>query len=193
MVHSKRYSSFMQPACDSCPICTPHADRIMIATSATDMSISITLYATHAFIGESGQALPLTSTPCKFTSENTIELINLGHALLGDLTFKRFQALTQLHLIVLKLPLQASFNEICSCCRRSCMTKSAASPSISHEVSPLEEVHFVILTFNRRHTVYLFDRGSRAEFTYFLEKKSDLPKALQQFSSNQRKIKASTQ
>jgi len=60
----------------------------MIATSATDMSISITLYATHAFIGESGQALPLTSTPCKFTSENTIELINLGHALLGDFIFQ---------------------------------------------------------------------------------------------------------
>jgi len=41
-VHSKRYGSFMQPACDSCSICTPHADRITIETTATDMSFSIT-------------------------------------------------------------------------------------------------------------------------------------------------------
>jgi len=34
MVHSKHYGHFMQPACDSCPICTPHVDRIMIATTA---------------------------------------------------------------------------------------------------------------------------------------------------------------
>jgi len=42
MVHSKHYGSFMQPACDSCPICTPNVNRIMIATTATDMSISNT-------------------------------------------------------------------------------------------------------------------------------------------------------
>jgi len=42
MEHSKHYGLFLQPACDSCPICTPHADRIMIATTTTDMSISIT-------------------------------------------------------------------------------------------------------------------------------------------------------
>ena len=56
-----------------------------------------------------------------------------------------------------------------------------APPSISREVSPLEEVHFDIFTFNGRYTVYLIDRGSQAEFTYSLDKKSDLPKALQQF------------
>jgi len=37
------------------------------------------------------------------------------------------------------------------------------------------------LTFNGRYTVYLIDRGSRAEFKYSLDKKSHLPKALQQF------------
>jgi len=179
MVHSKRYGSFMQPA--SCPICTPHADRIMIASSAIDMSISITPYATHTFLGKSEQALPLTNTPCNSTSENTIDLINLGHVLLGGLSFKRLQALTKLHLIVLKLPLQASFNGICSCCQCSSMRKSTAWPSMSRKVSPPEEVHFVIFTFNGHHTVYLIDRGSQAEFTYFLDKKSDLPKALQQF------------
>jgi len=61
------------------------------------------------------------------------------------------------------------------------MKRGAAPPSISREVSPLEEVHLDIFTFNGRCTVYLIDRGSRAEFTYSLDKKSDLPKALQQF------------
>ena len=78
MIHSKRVCSFMQPVCDSCPICTTHADRIVIATTATDMSISITPYATHAFLGKSQQAS--TSAPCNVTSENTIELIKLWHA-----------------------------------------------------------------------------------------------------------------
>jgi len=77
MVHSKRYSSFMQPACDSCSIYTPHADRIMIATTATDMSISITPCDTHAFLGKSEQALELTSTTHNVTSEHAIELIKL--------------------------------------------------------------------------------------------------------------------
>jgi len=36
-------------------------------------------------------------------------------------------------------------------------------------------------TFNGRYTVYLMDRGSRAKFAYSVDKKSDLPKALQQF------------
>jgi len=39
------------------------------------------------------------------------------------------------------------------------------------------------LTFSR-YTVYLIDRGSQAEFTYSLDKKSYLPKALQQFLIN---------
>ena len=77
MVHSKRYSSFMQPACDSCPIYTPHADRIMIATTATDMSISITPCDTHAFLGKSEQALELTSTTHNVTSEHAIDWIKL--------------------------------------------------------------------------------------------------------------------
>ena len=119
MVHSKHYGSFMQPACDSCPICTPHVDRIMIATTATDMSISITPYDTHAFLGKSEQALELTSTTRTVTSEHTIELIKLWHARLGGLSFKRLQALAKLHPSVLKIPLQASFNEICHCCQRS--------------------------------------------------------------------------
>jgi len=67
----------MQPACDSCPIYTPHADRIMIATTATDMSISITPCDTHAFLGKSEQALELTSTTHNVTSEHAIELIKL--------------------------------------------------------------------------------------------------------------------
>ena len=54
MVHSKHYGSFMQPACDSCP---PHVDKIMIATTARDMSISITPCDTHAFLGKSEQEL----------------------------------------------------------------------------------------------------------------------------------------
>jgi len=61
------------------------------------------------------------------------------------------------------------------------MKRGAVPPFISREVSPLEEVHFDIFTFNGQYTVYMIDRGSRAEFTYFLDKKSDLPKALQQF------------
>jgi len=61
------------------------------------------------------------------------------------------------------------------------MKRGAASPSISRKVSPLEEVHFDNFTFNEQYTVYLIDRGSRAEFTYSFDKKSDLPKALQQF------------
>jgi len=61
------------------------------------------------------------------------------------------------------------------------MKRGAAPPSISREVSPLEEVYFDIFTFNGRYTVYLIDRGSKAEFTYSLDKKSDLSKALQQF------------
>jgi len=63
MLHSRRYSSFMQPVCDSCPICTPHADRIMIATTATDMSISVTRYDTQTFLGKSKQALESSSAP----------------------------------------------------------------------------------------------------------------------------------
>jgi len=63
MVHSKHHGSFLQPACDSCPICMPHANRIMIATTATEMSMSITPYATHAFLGKSELALNLRSTP----------------------------------------------------------------------------------------------------------------------------------
>ena len=55
MVHSKHYGSFMQPACDFCSICMPHVDRIMIATTARDMSISITPCDTHAFLGKSEQ------------------------------------------------------------------------------------------------------------------------------------------
>jgi len=53
MVHSKHHGSFMQPACDFCLICTPHVDRIMIATTARDMSISITPCDTHDFLGKS--------------------------------------------------------------------------------------------------------------------------------------------
>ena len=83
MVHSKRYGSFMQPACDSCPICTPHADRIMIANTTTKMSISITPCDEHAFLDKSEQALELTSTNRTVTSEHTIELIKLWHAQLG--------------------------------------------------------------------------------------------------------------
>jgi len=63
----------------------------------------------------------------------------------------------------------------------SSIKRGAAPPSISREVSPLKEVHFHIFTFNRLYTVYLIDRGSRAGFTYSVDKKSDLPKALQQF------------
>jgi len=48
-------------------------------------------------------------------------------------------------------------------------------------VSPLKEVHFYIFTFNRLYAVYLIDRCSRAGFTYSVDKKSDLPKALRQF------------
>jgi len=48
-------------------------------------------------------------------------------------------------------------------------------------MSTLEEVHFDIFIFNGRCTVYPIDQGSRAEFTYSLDKKSDLPKALEQF------------
>jgi len=61
------------------------------------------------------------------------------------------------------------------------MKRGAVPPSISRKVSPLKEVQFDILIFNGRYIVYLIDRGSRAEFTYSLDKKSDLPKALQQF------------
>jgi len=181
MVHSKHYGSFMQPACDSCPICTPRVDRIMIATTARDMSISITPCDTHAFLGESEQELEFTSSTRTVTSEHTIELIKLWHARLGGLSFQRLQALAKLHPSVLKIPLQASFNAICHCCQRSSVKRGAAPPSISREVSPLEKVHFDIFTFNERYTVYLIDRGSRAEFTYSLDKKSDLPEALQQF------------
>jgi len=144
------------------------------------MSISITICHTHAFLGKSEQALEFTSSTRTVTSEHTIELIKLWHARLGGLSFKRLQALAKLHPSVLKISLQASFNEICHCCQRSSMKRGAAPPSISREVSPLEEVHFDIFTFNRRYTVYLIDRGSQAEFTYSLDKKSDLPKALQQ-------------
>ena len=63
MRHSKRYSSFMQPVCDCCPICTPHADRIMIATTATHMSISITPYDTHTFLGKSKEVLESSTAP----------------------------------------------------------------------------------------------------------------------------------
>jgi len=140
MVHSKRFGSFMQPACDSCPICTPHADRIMIATTATDMSISITPYATQAVLGKSEQAL--ASTPRNVTSENTIELIKLWHARLESLSFKRLQALAKFHPSALKISLPASFNEICHCCICSSIKRGAAPPSISREVSPLKEVHF---------------------------------------------------
>jgi len=151
----------------------------MIATTATDMSISITPYATHTFLGKSQQAL--ASTPRTVTSENMIELIKLWHARLGGLSFKRLQALAKLHPSVLKIPLQASFNESCHCCQRSTIKKGAAPPSVSREVSPLEEVHFDICTFNGRYTFYLIDRGSRVEFTLSVNKKSDLPKALQLF------------
>jgi len=61
-VHSKHHGSFMQPACDFCSICTPHVDRIMIATTARDMSISITPCDTHAFLGKSEQELDITSS-----------------------------------------------------------------------------------------------------------------------------------
>jgi len=181
MVHPKRYGSFMQPACDSCPICTPHADKIMIETTATDMSISIMPCDTRAFFGKSEQVLELTSTTRTVTSEHSLELIELWHARLGGLSFKRLQALAKLHPSVLKIPLQASSNEICYCCQRSSMKRGAAPPSISREVSPLEEVNFDIFTFNGRYNVYLIDQGSRAEFTYSLDKKSDLLKDLQRF------------
>jgi len=163
MVHSKHYGSFMQPAYDSCPICTPHVDRIMIAITATDMSISITPRDTHVFLGESEQALQFTSSTHTDTSKHTIELIKLWHAQLGDLSFKQLQDLAKLQPSVLRIPLQASFNEICLCCQRSSMKRGAAPPSISREVSPLEEVHFDIFTFNGRYTVYLIHRGSRAD------------------------------
>jgi len=104
-----------RPLCSS----TPHADRIMIETTATDMSISITPCDTHAFLGKLDQALELTSTTCTVTSEHTIELIKLWHARLGDLSFKRLQAWAKLHPSVLRIPLQTSFNEICHCCQRS--------------------------------------------------------------------------
>ena len=108
MVHSKHYGSFMQPACNSCPICTPHVDRIIIATTAIDMSISITPCDAHIFLGKSEQALEFTSSTRTVTSEHTIELIKLWHARLEGLSFKRLQALAKLHPAVLRIPLQAS-------------------------------------------------------------------------------------
>ena len=97
--------------------------------------------------------------------------------------FKRLpgQALARIHPSVLKILLQASFNQICHCCQCSSIKKNAAPPSVSREVKPLEEVHFDIFTFNGQYTVYLIDRGSRAEFIYSVDKKSDISKALQQF------------
>ena len=153
----------------------------MIATTVTDMSISITPCDTHVFLGKSEQALEFTSSTRNVTSEHTIELIKLWHARLGGLSFKCLQALAKLHPDVLTTPLQASFNKICHCCQRNSMKRSAALLSISREVSPLQEVHFDIFTFNGRYTVCLIDQGSREEFTYYIDKKSDLPKALQQF------------
>jgi len=153
----------------------------MIANTTTKMSISITPCDEHAFLDKSEQALELTSTNRTVTSEHTIELIKLWHAQLGGLSFKRLQAPAKLNPSVLRIPLQALFNEICHCCQRSSMKRGAAPPSISREVSPLQDVYFDIFTFNRGYTVYLIDRGSPAEFTYSLDKKSDLPKALQQF------------
>ena len=153
----------------------------MIATTATDMSISITPCDTHAFLGKSEQALTLTSTTRTSTSEHATEVIKLWHARLGGLSFKRLQALAKLHFSVLKIPLQASFNEICHCCQRSSTKRGDALPSISQKVCPLEKVHFDIFKFNGRYTVYLIDRSSWAELTYSLNKKSDLSKVLQQF------------
>ena len=66
MVHSKCYGSFMQPASDLCPICTPHVDRIMIETTATDMSISITPCDTHVFLGKLEQALLIDCNTASF-------------------------------------------------------------------------------------------------------------------------------
>jgi hypothetical protein len=130
MVYPKHYGSFMQPACDSCPICTPHADKIMIETTATDMSISIVPCDTRAFLGKSEQVLEWTSSTRTVTSEHTLELIKLWHARLGGLSFKRLQALAKLHPSVLKIPLQVSSNEICHCCQRSSMKRGAAPPSM---------------------------------------------------------------
>jgi len=48
-------------------------------------------------------------------------MIKLWHARLGGLSFEQFQALAKLHPSIARIPLQATFNEMCQCCQRSSM------------------------------------------------------------------------
>ena len=61
------------------------------------------------------------------------------------------------------------------------MRKAPAPPASTRIVQPLEEVHFDLFFVCGEIVLVFVDRASRHEWIYFLDKKSDLPKMLQQF------------
>ena len=69
----------------------------------------------------------------------------------------------------------------CTICHHASQRKAAAPPETKRRVQPLEEVHFDLFFVHGEIILTLIDRASRFEWIYFLHKKSDLPKKLQQF------------
>jgi len=64
---------------------------------------------------------------------------------------------------------------------RARIRKAAAPPASTRIVQPLEEVHFDLFFVCGEIVLIFIDRASRYEWIYFLDKKSDLPRILQQF------------
>jgi hypothetical protein len=69
----------------------------------------------------------------------------------------------------------------CHACARARIRKAPAPPASTRIVQPLEEVHFDLFFVCGEIVLIFVDRASRHEWIYFLDKKSDLPKMLQQF------------
>ena len=69
----------------------------------------------------------------------------------------------------------------CHVCARARIRKAAAPPASTRLVQPLEEVHFDLFFVCGEIVLIFIDRASRYEWIYFLDKKSDLPRILQQF------------
>jgi hypothetical protein len=69
----------------------------------------------------------------------------------------------------------------CHACARARMRKAPAPPASTRIVQPLEEVHFDLFFVCGEIVLIFVDSASRHEWIYFLDKKIDLPKMLQQF------------
>ena len=134
-----------------------------------------------------------TATGKPHISEAGIQRFKLLHAALGGgitaHNVHHFMEMYPEYSDILGLPKALKDSRIrdllhkCHGCDRAKFKKANAPPAVDKQVAPLEEVHLDIFTYPNapRYDAFFIDRCTRACWHYSIDKKSDLPRTVQQF------------